>query len=186
MKSQIGIAAAVAAALVAAACETTSSRPYNPSTQNILAAQSALNQSTAKVQISQFAAAPGVNTAPSCRALGALEVAPGQSPVTYLQEALRQELFMAGLYAQDGTAINGEVRTLKFNSFGTGSWDIGLFVSSPSLPAGYEVATHYEFKTSFSAINACQNVIDAFNPATSDVLSKVISHPQFRLLAGAR
>jgi hypothetical protein len=186
MRTQITVAAAIAAALVVTGCETTSSRPYNPSTQNILAAQSALGQSAAKVQISQFAAASDVNTAPSCRALGALELAPGQSPITYLQEAFRQELFMAGLYAQTGTAITGEVRTLMFNSFGTGSWDIGLFVSSSALPAGYEVATHYEFKTSFSAINACQNVIDAFNPATSDVLGKVIGHPQFRMLAGAR
>ena len=58
-------------------------------------------------------------------------------------------------------------------------------VRSAALPEGYDVSTEYEFKTSFSAIKACQNVVDAFQPTVSELLNKVVTHPQFSELAGA-
>ncbi|WP_022694264.1 hypothetical protein [Ponticaulis koreensis] len=176
--------AAPLALLVVAACETTSSRPYQMSTENVLAAQQALEGSDAKFNVGSFSAAQGVDEAPTCRALGTIEVAPGQSPVDYIREALQTELFAADLVAANGTAITGVVETLQFNSFGTGSWDVALQLSSPAMPEGYSVSTHYEFSTSFSAINACQNVIDAFQPTVASLLNAAINDPRFAQLAG--
>ena len=168
--------------LGATACETTSSRPYTVSTQNVMAFQKALGDD--KVQVGTFALADGVSENMTCRALGALEVAPGKTPVEFIEGALRDELFAAGAIDADGTQINGVVEALKFNSFGTGSWDIKLKLSSDANPTGYTVETKYSFKTSFSAISACQNVIDAFTPAVQDVISKAVSAPEFKSVAG--
>ncbi|MEQ8557796.1 MAG: hypothetical protein RIB03_05720 [Henriciella sp.] len=173
-----------ASLLLTAACETTSSRPYKASTENIMSAQSALPTGT-KVTVGDFVAAADVDTSPTCRAMGALEVAPGQSPIDYIHDAFQEELFEAGLIASGAPEISGEVTELDFSSFGTGSWNVTLAVTSPSLPEGYSVSTAYSFKTSFSAINACQNVIDAFQPTVSDLLSKVVNHPDFPALAGS-
>ena len=184
MKQSILFAGAAASLLFIAGCETTSSRPYKASTENIMAAQSAMKGSDAKVSIGNFSAASGVNIEPTCRALGALEVAPGQSPIEYIEDALQEELFTAGVLEEGGTSINGVIEALEFNSFGTGSWDVALKLSSKNLPEGYTVSTHHEFKTSFSAINACQNVIDAFQPTVAGLLNEAITDPNFVKLAG--
>lgn len=173
------------AALSLAACETTSSRPYTPSTANILAFQSALKSSDAKVQVAPFTMAAGVSEDMTCRALGSLEVAPGKTAREFVEGALRDELFAAGVYdASEGTAIKGEIIELDFNSMGTGSWNIGLKLSSNSLPEGYEVSTQYKFKTSYSAVKACQNVIDAFTPAVQELISQAVEDSKFKALAG--
>lgn len=184
--SMIKYLCVAAAALSLCACETTSSRPYTPSTSNILAFQSALKASEAKVQVSGFTMAAGISENLTCRALGALEVAPGKSAREFIEGAIRDELFAAGVYdAADGKVIKGELTELDFNSMGTGSWDIGLKLSSDALPEGYTVETHYEFKTSYSAIKACQNVIDAFTPAVQELIGKAVADPSFKDLAGA-
>lgn len=173
------------AVLALSACETTSSRPYTVSTENIMAFQSALSPSGQKVQVADFSLAEGVSDNMTCRALGALEVAPGKSPVEFIQGAMQDELFNAGVIdVQNGEVIKGRIEELDFNSFGTGSWDISLNVSSSHLPEGYTVSTNYKFKSSYSAINACQNVIDAFTPAVQELIGNVVKDTQFNSLAG--
>ncbi|MGB2177445.1 hypothetical protein [Hyphomonas sp.] len=182
----IRIVCAAAAVLTLCACETTSSRPYTPSTSNIMAFQSALKEDGVQVQLSSFTAGPEVNEAMTCRALGALEVAPGKTPIEFVEGAMRDELFAAGVYDQtDGNVIRGEVTELNFNSFGTGSWKIGLKLSSDTLPEGYSVNTQYKFKTSYSALKACQNVIDAFTPAVQELIGSAVADPKFKELAGS-
>ena len=168
----------VASALAISACETTSSRPYTPSTENIIAFQKAI-PAGAKVNVGDFTAAEGVNVEPSCRALGALEVAPGKTPMEFVQDALRDELFESGRYSTDGTTLRGTLTALKPDSIGKGTWTIGLNIASDKLPNGIDVDTLYEFKSSYSAISACQNVIDAFTPAVQETIAKVIDHPEF-------
>ncbi|MEM9055200.1 MAG: hypothetical protein AAGB16_07735, partial [Pseudomonadota bacterium] len=182
MKNTIFVSAISLALIGVSACETTSSRPYSVSTENVMAFQSALGDN--KVQVSDFTLAEGVGENMTCRALGALEVAPGKTPVEFIEGAMRDELFTAGVYdAKNGVKIKGNIKELEFNSFGTGSWNITLQLSSDNLPEGYQVSTEYEFKTSFSAISACQNVIDAFTPAVQTLIGSVIDHPDFGKLA---
>ena len=175
----VAIATVLSAALLTG-CETTSSRPYKASTDNILAFQGALKTSGKTVNVASFTAAEGIDTSPSCRAFGALDVAPGKTPIEFIHGALKEELFEAGVYdVSSPNTINGEITALKPTSFGSGKWVIGLKMSSDSLPAGYTVDTEYKFKTSYSAIKACQNVVDAFTPAVQELLSKVVADPKF-------
>ncbi|MEL6724624.1 MAG: hypothetical protein AAFP24_06385 [Pseudomonadota bacterium] len=97
---------------------------------------------------------------------------------------MRDEMFTAGAISAEGQKIDGVVEQLEFNSFGTGAWDIQLKLSSSSLPDGYSVSNSYSFKTSFSALSACQNVIDAFTPAVQELIAKAIADPSFEQLSG--
>lgn len=175
------------AAVSLAGCETTSSRPYQVSTPNVLAIQAAIGGDQSKVKIGSFSAADGVKTDLTCRAMGALEVAPGQSAIVYIREALQSELFQAGVYDQaGGQTIEATLDQLNFNSFGTGSWKVALRLRSSTLPEGYSVAVNYSFKTSYSALKACQNVIDAFQPTVSTLIQKAVNDPNFKKLAGEK
>lgn len=136
------------------------------------------------MQVGEFSTADGISDNLTCRALGALEVAPGKSPVQFIEGALRDELFAAGAVNTSGDTINGVVEELDFNSFGTGSWNISLNLSSAANPDGYTVSSQYSFKTSFSALSACQNVIDAFTPAVQELISTAVSDPEFASLTG--
>lgn len=156
------------------------------STQNVLGMQQSLKAANLTVKVSDFTTAPGVDAEPTCRALGALEVAPGRSPAQYVQAAFQDELFAAGVIdVTKGVAISGEITELNFNSFGTGVWKLAVKFSSPSLPDGFTVREEYSFKSSFSALSACQNVIDAFQPTVSALIASAIKHPDFQKLAGA-
>ncbi len=162
-------------------CETTSSRPYSASTKNIIAFKKAIPTGKT-VNVGDFKAAEGVDTEPSCRALGALEVSPGKTPMEFIEDAFREEIFEADAYDESGTLLSGTITKLKPDSIGKGTWTIGLNMASPKNPAGIDVSTLYEFKSSYSAISACQNVIDAFTPAVQETISKVIAHPEFQSL----
>lgn len=86
----------VGLSLLVSGCETTSSRPYAPSTNNILKIQSVAP--SAKVAIAKVTLSPGVDGGPTCRMLGSLDLASGRPVEAFVEEAFRQELFMAGVY----------------------------------------------------------------------------------------
>jgi hypothetical protein len=164
-------------------CSTTNSIPYKASTNNIVAIQTKLQPMGAKLNVGAVTVAGGIDEAPNCRLMGPVSVSPGKSIGAYIQEAFQEELFAAGVYsATSKSTITGVINKLNFSSTGTGSWDIGMTVSS-SNGISYAVLINYPFRTSFDAISACKNVADAFGPATQELLKQVINNPQFTSLA---
>jgi len=178
-------AALAASVLVLAACDTTSPMAgYTPSTNNILGFQAALKPSGSTVKMGDFAAGPGVEI-PTCRMAGKLDVTAGKPLELYVKEAMQAELFQAGVYdVNSGAVISGTLDQLKVNTFGTGSWDLGLQVTSSKDPVGYHVQATRSFKSSYSAMSACQNATNAFAPTVQDLLGQVVSNPGFAKLVG--
>ena len=178
-------AAFAAGALLLAGCDTTSPMAgYTPSTNNILGFQSALKPTGTTVKTGDFTAAAGVEI-PTCRMAGKLDVSAGKPLDQYVKEAMQAELFQAGVYdANSGVVINGRLDQLKVNTFGTGSWELGLHVTSNKDPVGYHVQTIRTFKTSYTAVAACQNATNAFAPTVQDLLGQVIANPGFGKLVG--
>jgi hypothetical protein len=157
---------------------------YTPSTSNILGFQSALKPSATNVRTGDFTAGAGVEI-PTCRMAGKLDVTAGKPLEQYVKEAMQAELFQAGVYDTNaGVVINGRLDQLKVNTFGTGSWDLGLQVTSNKDPVGYHVQTTRTFKSSYSAMSACQNATNAFAPTVQDLLGQVVNHAGFAKLVG--
>lgn len=184
MKS-VAIAAAVTiSALVLAACETTTAIPYQASTQNVITTQTTTRAANTKVTLGAFTAGAGAKK-PTCRLAGEVDVAPGKSIEVFIRDAMQTELFMAGAYDPAApTTVRGNLDKVDLSTVGTGSWTLGLTVTSSADPAGYSVTTTYPFASSFSAAGACKNATAAFNPAVQDLLGKVVSNPRFRTLVG--
>ena len=93
---KMSLLAVAGAALALAGCETTTSYPYQPSTQNVMAFQSALAPTNTKVQLGAFTRDQTINTTPNCRMLGPVDVARSE----YLERlAVAIELPLPGAWA---------------------------------------------------------------------------------------
>lgn len=181
MKKIISIITIISSLIILSGCETTSSRPYTASTNNVLTFQSILSDS--KVNLGIFTEAEDVGSL-SCRLNGPVDVSPGKTKVEYIKEAMQTELFMAQAYAIDGdVTLTGHLDSLTFSSVSPASWTIGFTISS-NKSEGYSVSTKYKFKTSYSAYSACQNVADAFGPAVQSLIGEIVNHPNFKSLVG--
>lgn len=165
------------------ACETTSSRPYSASTDNVLSFQSILSSLGQKVKINDFTQSDDLGSL-TCRLNGPVDISLRKSKSTYIQEALKMELFMAQAYDLNAdVAIDGKLESLSFSPLIPGKWDITFTVSS-NKSEGYTVATSFPSKISFSAYSACKNVAHAFGPAIQKLNKEIVSHPQFPALLG--
>lgn len=185
MKVQLGVIAVVGSALSLSACETTTAIPYQASTQNVITAQRTLKSEGSKVSLGSFNAGARGVAKPTCRAMGQLDIAPGKTIESFIRDAFQTELFMANGYDENADIqISATVDSVDVNTMGTGSWKIAMTVKSNAYPQGYTVNTDYSFATSFSAVNACQNAVSAFNPAVQDLLGRVVSSSKFPTLTG--
>lgn len=182
-KARIGIAALVVTAL--SACETTSSRQYSASTANVIAIQTMAQAKGLKVALGSFTEAEDAGSL-VCRLQGPVDVASGKTRAEYIREALQTELFMAQAYEVGSpVTISGVLDKAEFSSMSPASWSLTMSVSSNVHP-GYSVSVEHPFKTSFSAISACQNVAEAWAPAVQTLINAIVSHPEFPKVAGAK
>lgn len=165
-------------------CAThTANRPYYSSTDNIIKLKSKLSGQTTKVKLGLFRESDKIGDI-SCRADGNIDVSPGKTKVKYIENAMKTELYNAGLYAIDGdTEIVGELLSIKTSSVSPAYWEIEMFVSS-NKSKGYPVKTRFGFQTSWMAGLACKNLVNAYGSAVQQLISDIIDHPDFSGLAG--
>ncbi|PCJ43625.1 MAG: hypothetical protein COA71_01770 [SAR86 cluster bacterium] len=183
MKKIITLGLITYTALFVTACETTNSIPYQTSTSNVMEIQQSLGEINAVVTLGTFELAVGVEERPTCRLMGPISVSPGKTLPQYVKDAFLDELFAAGVYKTNSdVVISAKIEEIKFSSISPASWDIAMRVSS-NRSQGYTISVNYQFSTSFSAYSACKNVADAFGPAVQELLNRVVSHPDFSVLA---
>jgi curli biogenesis system outer membrane secretion channel CsgG len=165
-------------------CATiTADRPYYSSTDNIIKLKSKLSEPGTKVKLGTFTESDSIGGI-SCRGDGSINVSPGKTQAKYIEDALKTELYNAGLYAVDAdTELVGELVSLKASSVSQAYWEIELFISS-NKSAGYSVKTRFEFETSWMAGIACKNLVDAYGPAVQRLISEIVDHPDFIVLIG--
>ena len=161
-----------------AACDTSVTPSYQTSPQNTIALQP-VAASGKRANVHTFNVAAGVNTTPTCRLAGPIDVGGGQPATQALKDAITAELLAAGMYSERGTPLTITLTEMKVDTV-SGFWTLAATVQSSKLPKGYTVNTRYDFKTSFSAASACPNAALAFNRAASAFINKIVTNPQFR------
>jgi hypothetical protein len=183
MNNHIKCLAIIVSLTALSACDTTSPvAGYTPATANVLAFQSALKPTNTLVKVGQFTSASDIQT-PGCRLVGSLDVTAGKSLDQYMKDALQTDLFTAQVYdVNSPTSISGKLDELKVNTFGTGSWTIGMQVTSNRDPAGYHVTVVRPFKSSYVAEAACHNATNAFAPTVQDLMAQIVGNPGFAKL----
>lgn len=173
------------AILLVSGCASINALPYSVSTQNVIEIKDRWGDLNKKVKLSNFTASPNAGGPINCRLVGPIDPTPGKTIPQYIRDAFQDELYLAGMYASTSEVeITANIDKLEFSSFGTGYWDITLTIASNKF-SGYQVATHYEFATSFDAVNGCRNTANAFGPAVQNLIRKMVTDPQFKRLLGA-
>lgn len=159
------------------ACNSYTAAPYGISPDNNLALKSIAG--TEHVRVGAFTATQTFDS--GCRLAGPIQLPAGLTFEGYIQKAFSDELKVAGVYDDKAqVTLLGTITDMKFSSTG-GSWDIALTVNS-SNGKSVAVSEHYDFHTSFSAVGACHDVSDFFQPAVQGLVNKVITAPNFRSL----
>lgn len=156
--------------------------PYGASVQNV---ETIKTLRIAPVAVERFTTFEPELSSIACRAAGPVRTPNEQSFEKIIENALTDELKLAGAYdPKSQVVIKGYLEYITFNSnVGAGKWIMKVKVSSKANPQGFVVESQHEFSTNWIADKACQQVAQAFGPAVQDLIGKIVSHPQFKLLA---
>jgi len=166
-------------------CATYHAPPYVGSTENVIAVQDKSIGKKSQVKVNDFKAASTVNQSIMCRAAGPVKPSAGETFEKYIEDALRDELFEAGIYhSKANIQIDGLLKRINFETTGNSSWDIELEVSS-NTGTSYTVNVVYEFSGSFMAEHACRDGAEALVEAVQALILEVIQDPDFKNLVGA-
>ena len=173
------IAAVCLSLLVLSGCSTMQPPRYAISVDNIQKLKTFEDVKVEMVSLSQMA-----SFSSNCRLMGPIEPADGLSFPQFISKAFNDEFKMAGIYANEGLRISGEVTKIEFSSITgltNGHWDLGLRLES-SNGESFSVSNRYSFKSGFDAITACNATADALTPAVQDLIKATISDPGFARL----
>lgn len=166
-------------AALASGCASYNTSPYGASVSNV----EALKSSGIKpVAVNKFTAAEPGQMGIMCRAAGKVEV--NTAFETYIQNALTDELKLAGLYDPNSSVkISGRLDEIGFSSgMSDGNWAFTLTVSNQK-GTSYVTKSTSQFSGSFAAATACQQVAQAFGPAVQKLIRDMVANPKFKEVA---
>ena len=131
-----------------------------------------------KASVASVSFAQGIDDKPLCRLMGELDIAGGLSTTEKIKEAIQKEFLEGGVYSTKGTAINVTMTQLDISTV-SGTWDLSARVTSSKNLAGFVASSNTNYKTSFSAVYACDNAAKAFNVALGELINSIVTHPDF-------
>lgn len=135
----------------------------------------------AKAKVGPFTATGESRSEITCRGVGPIKAADGETFAEYARKALSSELRMADLYSEAApVTLTGNVNHLDFSST-EGHWDIDLSLTSSNGATLSKQITH-NYPTNFVGEVACNTTSQAFMPAMQDAISALVSDPGFPAL----
>ncbi len=120
----------------------------------------------------------------NCRLMGPIHASDNMTIPQFVQKAFNDEFKFAGLYAENGTKLDGTLDKIQFSSVSgltNGWWDLALTLKS-SNGKSLSAENKYVFKSGFDAITACNQTAQALGPAVQDLIRKAIADPAFQSL----
>jgi hypothetical protein len=178
------IALIVIAAAGLVGCSTYQVPKYAVSVQNADAFRAL---GGAKITVASFTGGEeAAKTEFKCRLVGPIQTPTGETYAAYVQQALTDELKVAGLYAEDAKIkVQGNLSHIDLSSaIGGGHWDLTLVVTVGGEPS-FTVTRSYTFESSFVAEKACALSSQAFLGAVQDLMNALAKDPAFVKLVAA-
>ena len=165
------------AAVSMAACSTYSVDRYAVNVDSVSALR---DMEGTRVAVGEFQSEKPIKRI-MCRGAGPVAAPEGMSFSQYVGGALKDELRLAEIYADDApVTLSGGLTRAEFSSVG-GMWTLDLDVTS-SNGRTLSVSEAHDFDTSFSADAACGDSAGAFMPAVQDLIHKLVTDPEFQAL----
>ncbi|MGB5867388.1 MAG: hypothetical protein WBG69_05885 [Arcobacteraceae bacterium] len=151
---------------------------YGASSENV----SQLKKYDTKLNVNNFTATTSESSI-MCRLSDPIKTPNGESFEQYVENALIEELKMAGLYSKDAKiTLNGHLNEVSASSTpGTANWEFSVKVSS-SNGESFTVTSKKDYSSSFMAHYACNDMAEAFKPAVQKLITSIINHPKFSSL----
>ncbi len=138
-----------------------------------------------KFNVEQFTATK-TNYKVLCRLANNVEMTDGRSFEAYIQDALIEELKMAGAYSKESNIIiKGHLNDTDVSSgLSDAHWTFNITISNTK---GESFTVHYkrEYKASFVGGIACgQDMPKSFLPTVQELIREIINHPDFETMFG--
>jgi hypothetical protein len=151
---------------------------YGASSENV----SKLKTYNTKLNVNNFTATSS-DSSIMCRMSDPIKTPNGETFEKYIENALIEELKMAGLYSKNAKiTLSGHLNEVKANSIpGSANWEFSVKVSS-SNGKSFTVKSKKDYSSSFMAHYACNDMAEAFKPAVQKLITKIINHPEFQTL----
>lgn len=169
------------AALGLVGCSTYQVPKYSVSVQNAEAFKAI---GPVKLSVASFTGeGNGAKGEIGCRAVGPIKTPTGETYAAYVQQALVDELKVAGVYADDAKVqIQGKLAAIDFKSGpGPASWKLTLVVTVGADPS-FTLERTYGFESSFIGEKGCALTSQAFMPAVQDLMNALAKDPSFAKL----
>ena len=158
-----------------AGCSTYAIDRYSISADNVTALR-ALGD--IKINVGEFTSTKPNLREVNCRAVGPIKTPDGDTFAHFIQEAFTDELQIAELYSTTApVTITGNLDHIGLSSM-SGKWDLTLTVNSTNGQS-VSVSDSYSYTTSFFGETACNQAAQSLMPAVQNVISKVITNPDF-------
>ena len=119
-----------------------------------------------------------------CRGGQPIQASDGMTIPQFIEKAFNDELKAANVYSDTGVLLTGSLTKIEFSSsegLTHGWWDMALRLTS-SNGKSMSTNSHYEFKSAFNGITACNRTAQALGPAVQDLIKKAVTDPQFKVL----
>lgn len=174
MKTQVLALCLLSTAFVSG-CSTYATNRYSISADNVVSLKTAAAN---KISVGDFSATePGLSSI-MCRGVGPIKTPDGESFENFIRNALVSEMKIADVYSDDaGVTLTGNLDKIDFNS-ASGNWTLGVTLNS-SNGKSLAVTEDYSFTSSFYGETACNQTGQALMPAVQNVITKLVSHPEF-------
>ncbi len=180
MKKYLNIGIVVAtSAILFTGCGIKSSE-YSASAQNV---QTLKKYEDTKIGLHKFSAKNPGQHSTMCRLAETITTPNDESYETYIMNALKEELMMAGIYDENAKIkLTGYIEEVVGSSMlGDAYWQFKVKVSSLNGNE-FVVNTKKEYSSSYLATTACNNMGSTFAPSVKELISDIVSHPNFATL----
>lgn len=136
-----------------------------------------------KIAVDSFSAVSTGEKHIMCRLAETISTPRGESFSDYIEDALKTELKMAGLYDQSSKLrLSGKLIKIYGSSMlGDAYWEVELEVKS-SNGKSIQVHTKREYPSAFLAYTACNNMASSFSPTIRQLITDIINHKDFNSL----
>ena len=152
---------------------------YAISTNNVVSLQG-LSANNGKVNLNNFTDSGRDESKVMCRLATPVGTANGETFASYIENAFKKELLVAGMYdPKSNITISVNIDNLYGSTtLGNAYWEFDVTVKS-SNGTSYKVHSRYDYESSFTAMSACSEMQRSFVPAVQKLIGDIVKNPKF-------
>jgi len=152
---------------------------YAISSNNVINLQG-LSKNNGKINLGDFTDSGRNESEVMCRLAYPVGIANGKTFASYIKNAFKKELLVAGIYdPKSNITISINIDKLYGSTMlGNAYWEFTVSVKS-SNGASYKVHSKYNYESSFTAYSACTEMQRSFVPAVQKLIGDIIKNPKF-------